>query len=190
MIPYRTAGLDRLGQMAYQHGLGYLWRNFESKIPVLFVDDATENRIGVVKADRDQLHWVSTLEDLCSTLREGMSKLLYEPLHCQNNCFMVNEDFVRILDRYNSWSRIDITIQAFSVICHFAEITPFFLHFLVGMGRKFSSKDEDFMSCYSSFASENTSLVSSLDSGMEKQNDPLWGESGENHPSGNFLLMV
>ena len=78
-IPYRTAGLDRLGRTAYQHGLGYLWRDFESKIPGLFVDDATENRIGVVKAGRDQLHWVSTLEELSTTLREGMSTLLYEP---------------------------------------------------------------------------------------------------------------
>ena len=83
-VPYHTAGLDRLGQTAYQHGLGYLWREFESKIPDLFVDDATENRIGVVKAGRDQLHWVSTLEELCTTLREGMSTLLYEPLSPSN----------------------------------------------------------------------------------------------------------
>lgn len=83
-IPYRTAGLGRLGRTAYQHGLGYLWRDFESKIPGLFVDDATENRIGVVKAGIDQLNWVSTLEDLYTTLREGMSTLLYEPLSTSN----------------------------------------------------------------------------------------------------------
>jgi hypothetical protein len=83
-ISYRTAGLDRLGRTAYQHGLEYLWREFESKIPDLFVDDATENRIGVVKAGRDQLHWVSTLEELCNTPREGMSTLLYEPLSPSN----------------------------------------------------------------------------------------------------------
>jgi hypothetical protein len=83
-IPYRTASLDRLGRMAHQHGLGHLWRNFESKIPGLFIDDATENRIGVVKAGKDQLHWLSTLEELCTTLKEGMSTLLYEPLSPSN----------------------------------------------------------------------------------------------------------
>jgi hypothetical protein len=38
----------------------------------------------VVKAGRDQLHWVSTLEELCTTLKEGMSTLLYEPLSSSN----------------------------------------------------------------------------------------------------------
>lgn len=60
--------------------------------------------------------------------------------------------------------------------CHIARITPFFLHFVVGMGQKFSSKDEDFMSCYSTFAPEDNCLVSSQ-SGMEKYDDLLWGES-------------
>jgi hypothetical protein len=98
----------------------------------------------------------------------------------ESGCFRLTKTLRRILNRYNSWSRIDITIQAFSVVCDFAEITPFFLHFLVGMGRKFSSKDEDFMSCYSTFSSENTRLVSTLGSGIEKHSDSLWGESCEN----------
>jgi hypothetical protein len=76
------------------------------------------------------------------------------------------------------------------VVCHFAEITPFFLHFLVGLGRKFSSKDEDFMSCYSTFASENTPPVSSLGSETETHSDSLWGEPCENISFGYYLLMV
>lgn len=49
----------------------------------------------------------------------------------------------RILSRYNSWSRIDISSETFFMACHLAEITPFFLHFVIGMGIKHSSKDED-----------------------------------------------
>lgn len=108
----------------------------------------------------------------------------------ESGCFMVDEDLHRVLNRYNSWSRMDITIQAFSVLCDFAEITPFFLHFLVGMGRKFSSKDEDFMSCYSTFASENSHLVSTLGSGMEKDSDSLWGEFARIPASGKYSPMV
>lgn len=59
----------------------------------------------------------------------------------------------RILKRYNSWSRISVTVEFFDTICRLARITPYFLHFIVGMGTKFSSKDEDFMSCYSTCAS-------------------------------------
>ncbi|KAI2626054.1 hypothetical protein GGS26DRAFT_563097 [Hypomontagnella submonticulosa] len=128
-----TTDLDRLGQAAYQLGLGYLWKGFESKIPDLFVDDATESKVGVVTVERDQVHPVSTPEELCTILGKGVPTLL-------------------ILNRYNSWSRIDVTIELFSAICHLAGITPFFLHFVIGLGLKFSSKDEDFMSCYSTLS--------------------------------------
>lgn len=75
-----TTDLDRLGQAAYQLGLGYLWKGFESKIPDLFVDDATESKVGVVTVERDQVHPVSTPEELCTILGKGVPTLLYEPL--------------------------------------------------------------------------------------------------------------
>ncbi|KAI1737671.1 hypothetical protein F4680DRAFT_450635 [Xylaria scruposa] len=125
---------------ASQHGLGHLWKRFESKLSELFVDNANESKVGIVIEKEDHIHWVSTLEEVCATIEEGMSTLI-------------------ILDRYNSWSRIDITVESFSVICDRARITPFFLHFIVGMGAKFSSKDEDFMACYSNLLSEENCLT-------------------------------
>ncbi|KAI0848761.1 hypothetical protein F5Y00DRAFT_262229 [Daldinia vernicosa] len=155
-VPHDTAGLDRLSRTAYQLGLGYLWKDFESKLPDLFVDDTTQSRVGVATAHKDEIHWVSTPEELFATLGNGVPTLL-------------------ILNRYNSWSRIDITLEVFGAICNLAGITPFFLHFVVGMGLKFSSKDEDFMSCYSTFISEKKRLVSSLN-GTGTHGDSLWGE--------------
>ena len=67
-----------------------------------------------------------------------------------------------ILRRYNSWSRIDVTVECFFTLCELATITPYFLHFIVGMGTKFASKDEDFMSCYSTCASENPHIPAEL----------------------------
>ncbi|KAI1418440.1 hypothetical protein F5Y13DRAFT_149176 [Hypoxylon sp. FL1857] len=154
-VPHDAVGLDSLSREADQFGLGYLWKDFESKLPSLFIDDATHSRIGVVMAERHWVNWVSAPEELCTALEERVPKLI-------------------IFNRYNSWSRIDVTIECFSVAYRLAGITPFFLHFVIGMGLKFSSKDEDFMSCYSSFVSKNNCLVSSP-SGMEAHGDSLWG---------------
>ncbi|XXH05660.1 hypothetical protein Hte_012095 [Hypoxylon texense] len=52
-IPSGKAGLDRLGQAASQFGLGYLWKQFESKLPELFIDDVTESKVGVAVAEKD-----------------------------------------------------------------------------------------------------------------------------------------
>ncbi|KAI0550438.1 hypothetical protein F4679DRAFT_542383 [Xylaria curta] len=128
-------GLEPLCRATSQHGLGHLWKCFESRLSELFVDSEDESRIGVVIEKEDRAHWVSSLEEVCRTIEGGMSTLI-------------------IFNRYNSWSRIDITAEAFSMICDHARITPFFLHFVVGMGAKFSSNDEDFMACYSTFLSE------------------------------------
>lgn len=62
---------------------------------------------------------------------------------------MINTRFWRILRRLNSWSRIDVTLEMFQTICILHKITPHFLKFVLGLGRKFSSWDEDFMTCYS-----------------------------------------
>ncbi|KAI0383443.1 hypothetical protein F5Y04DRAFT_278620 [Hypomontagnella monticulosa] len=140
LVSHDTKGLDILSRAAYQAGLGYLWKDFESKISNLFVDDASQSNVGVVIGGRDRVHWVSTPEELHTALATKVPVLL-------------------ILNRYNSWSRIDATSGCFSVVCHLGGITPFFLHFVIGMGLKFSSKDEDFMSCYSTFVPNNNCLT-------------------------------
>ncbi|KAI0903224.1 hypothetical protein F4823DRAFT_619500 [Ustulina deusta] len=147
----KSSGFEPLCRAAYRRGLRNLWESFESKILDLFVDDADESRVGIATAEKGQALWVSNPEELCDITKGGMPTLL-------------------ILNRYNSWSRIDITIEGFSVVCNLADITPFFLHFVVGMGAKFSSKDEDFMSCYSTFSSEDNRQASST----ETQGDSLW----------------
>jgi hypothetical protein len=63
--------------------------------------------------------------------------------------------FASILTRFNSWSRIDIDIDSFSAVCQHAGLTPYFLQFMIGMERKFSSRDEDFMACYSTFSADS-----------------------------------
>lgn len=68
--------LDRSSQAASQFGLGYLWKDFESKLPALFVDDVTESRVGVAVAERDEVHWVSTPEELRATLGDGVPTLI------------------------------------------------------------------------------------------------------------------
>ncbi|KAI1383677.1 uncharacterized protein F4822DRAFT_421384, partial [Hypoxylon trugodes] len=152
IIPHSRTGLDRLSWIARRSGLRHLWEDFESKLPGLFADDVKQSRVGVIVPH--QVHWVSNPEEFHTPLRKGVPTLL-------------------ILNRYNSWSRIDTTIEGFSEICDLAEITPFFLHFVVGMGLKFSSKDEDFMSCYSTFAPANDCLAPSLN-GPETHGDSLW----------------
>lgn len=68
---------------------------------------------------------------------------------------VANMLFCRILHRLNSWSRIDVTFEMFQTICASHQITPRFLNFVLGLGRKFTSWDEDFMSCYSCISPSN-----------------------------------
>ena len=53
-----------------------------------------------------------------------------------------------ILYRANSWSRMKITVQMFKALCTFDQITPHFLKIVFGFGRKLSSSDESYMTCY------------------------------------------
>ncbi|KAI0535308.1 hypothetical protein GGR58DRAFT_504437 [Xylaria digitata] len=148
--------LECLHQAAYQYGLRHLWSNFESKLSDLFTSDASESKVGVVRADIGQVRWVSTPTELYTAMEAGGSTLL-------------------ILNRYNSWSRIDVTTKGFFTICELARITPFFLHFVVGMGIKSMSKDEDFMSCYSTYVPENQYLLPQPSGAGETRSDSLWG---------------
>ncbi|KAI1147688.1 hypothetical protein F4825DRAFT_471192 [Nemania diffusa] len=134
-----------LCRVTHEYGMGHLWGTFESRLSELFIKDIGGSTVGVVRGRRDEVQWVSATAELCTIMREGSSTLL-------------------ILKRYNSWSRISVTVEFFDTICRLARITPYFLHFIVGMGTKFSSKDEDFMSCYSTCASsgQNDSSKSAL----------------------------
>lgn len=64
---------------------------------------------------------------------------------------MTNVIFCRTLYRLNSWSRLNVTVELFRTICTSDRITPRFLKIIIGLGRKLSSGDEDFMTCNSRF---------------------------------------
>lgn len=74
------------------------------------------------------------------------------------------------------------------MICQLAGLTPYFLHFVVGMGRKFSSKDEDFMSCYSTFSAGKGRLVCGPNNNKATSGDSLWGQSSLVCTSAGYLL--
>ncbi|KAL2272282.1 hypothetical protein FJTKL_06973 [Diaporthe vaccinii] len=130
-------------------GFGYLWDKFESSIPNLLVNVKNDGKIKVL------------LPGKCFELMgpEKISKL--------------TEESITILTRLNSWSRIDIDVDSFSALCQHAGLMPYFLQFLIGMGRKFSSKDEDFMACYSTFPSDS-GLVGDVRSETDTSGDACW----------------
>lgn len=74
--PGVMSGLDNLRLAALQSGLRHLWNDFESKIPDLFVDDATESRVGKVIDGRNHVEWTTTREEVLETLDEGLSETL------------------------------------------------------------------------------------------------------------------
>lgn len=75
-LPLHTAGLNHLCLLARDHGLEYLWNEFESRISDLFLDDPAESRVGVIISGRDQLDWATTPEEICTTAGKGKSRLL------------------------------------------------------------------------------------------------------------------
>jgi hypothetical protein len=79
------------------------------------------------------------------------------------------------LYRFNSWSRIDITIEMFQALYATSHITPHFLKIVMGLGRKMGSRDEDFMSCYSHFSHQEGIRQTQLEAGKT----PILGQSGE-----------
>ncbi|KAK2603129.1 hypothetical protein N8I77_009609 [Diaporthe amygdali] len=152
--PRHSLGLDRLCLEAYQNGLEYLWDDFESKISNLLVESVDDSLVGVAITGSDQVQWITKHEELRTILQKGSSKLI-------------------LLNRYNSWSRINIAIDSFSVVCQLSGLTPYFLQFMIGMGRKFSSKDEDFMSCYSTFSADG-GLIGDPGSEIGTGGDARW----------------
>ncbi|KAI1125641.1 hypothetical protein F5Y10DRAFT_246502 [Nemania abortiva] len=145
--------------VSFSHGdfispeLEPFWPEFEAKIPDLF-SSSDHSKVGFVEhfntcLDGSQsgtppagnseigMRWISSLEELNSILSE-------------KSTISISRLFV--LQRFNSWSRIDISLAMFQTLFTINSITPQFLKIMMGLGRKSSSIDEDFMSCYSQFA--------------------------------------
>lgn len=74
--PPNISGLDGLRLAAQRHGLGHLWSDFESKIPDLFVDDATESRVGKVIDGRNHIQCATTPAELLDTHGKGLCEVL------------------------------------------------------------------------------------------------------------------
>lgn len=72
----KISGLDGLRLAAQRYGLGHLWGDFESKIPDLFVDDATESRVSKVIDERTHIQCVTTPAELLDTLGKGLCEAL------------------------------------------------------------------------------------------------------------------
>ncbi|KAH8598396.1 hypothetical protein B0O99DRAFT_738672 [Bisporella sp. PMI_857] len=133
------------------HQLGHFWDEFEEKSPDLFFETAADCKIGIVEvaassnsdisgyngAEGAVASWVSTGNDLDVVLKRELPSSVSR---------------VFIVQRLNSWSRVNATFETFCRVCVFCRITPRFLNIVTGFVRKFSSKDEDFMACYSDFS--------------------------------------
>lgn len=72
----KVSGLDGLRVEAQRYGLGHLWNDFESKIPDLFVDDATESRVGKAIDGRNHIQCATTPAELLDTLGKGVCEVL------------------------------------------------------------------------------------------------------------------
>ena len=96
---------------------------------------------------------------------------------------MTNRLSYRILHRFNSWSRIKITVEMFQAIFTLDRVTPCFLKIVMGLGRKICPKDEDFMTCYSRVATSSSG---------ERVEDNLSNEDTqeENLAGGQYLISV
>ncbi|KAI1497173.1 hypothetical protein F5X99DRAFT_413332 [Biscogniauxia marginata] len=141
-----------------EHETELLWSDFEAKLPDLFVtepinckaevvdiihtcgDDISsppqEERIGSI-CDRNSAEGVSDVKGLANALNRNLPP---------------RSSRVIILHRFNSWSRINASIDIFREICAYCRVIPQFLNIVMGFGRKLSPNDEDFMTCYASFS--------------------------------------
>lgn len=75
-LPRHMSGLDGLHLAAQQYGLEHLWNDFESRIPELFVDDATEGKVGKVIDGMNHIQWATSREGLLDTLGKGLCEVL------------------------------------------------------------------------------------------------------------------
>ncbi|KAI0549993.1 hypothetical protein F4679DRAFT_544427 [Xylaria curta] len=127
------------------------WLDFVTRIPELF--SANDNyRVGALNenlrsSDGAQKH-TSDAAQYCE--KDSAIKLIssLEELNAFLNQSSSPPSRAFIINRYNSWSRMDISIEMFQVLYTAAHIMPQFLKIVMGMGRKMGSRDESFMNCY------------------------------------------
>ncbi|KAI0193438.1 hypothetical protein F4808DRAFT_358368 [Astrocystis sublimbata] len=126
------------------------WAEFETRIPELFSTNGN-CRVGILSSsnsaqqqarnttvatqsgDNSAIELVSSLEELDAVLSRTSSP---------------SSSRIFFLYRYNSWSRMDISLEMFETLYTTTHIAPQFLKVVMGLGRKISSRDESFMSCY------------------------------------------
>lgn len=70
------SGLDALRLAAQQYGLEHLWNDFESRVPDLFIDDATESKVGKAIEGRNRIQWATSREGLLDTVGKGLCEVL------------------------------------------------------------------------------------------------------------------
>ncbi|KAI1116751.1 hypothetical protein F5Y14DRAFT_439594 [Nemania sp. NC0429] len=116
---------------------------FETKIPNLFSTNA-DCRVGLVEYQSSPNGLGRQIGD-ATQAQEKTQAIQLISLEDQINSLINAPSF---LHRYNSWSRIDITIEMFQALYTTTCITPQFLKIVSGLGRKMGSRDECFMSCY------------------------------------------
>ncbi|KAI1321916.1 hypothetical protein F5Y16DRAFT_63153 [Xylariaceae sp. FL0255] len=152
-----------------RHPYRLLWERFITKAPDLFapksgqmtVIDITSSN-GGRPADGPDQHLA------CPTRSSNSIQTLSTIEELDNALDRLSSESTRILvlKRLNSWSRLNITYDMFRQIYTSLKITPSFLTIVMGLGRKLSSRDEDFMSCYCSIQ-ETKQLVDSRESGCD-----------------------
>ncbi|KAL2811839.1 hypothetical protein BJX63DRAFT_397920 [Aspergillus granulosus] len=144
------------GSYFFEHGPGAIIADFNSKLPDLFFPESQACKVRVVDivpAPGNETTGVDypekgqVIEHTVSNIEEVTSILNRPSLAGCSRTFIVR--------RTNSWSRMNITYTMFHALCASTRTSPHFLKLVLGLGRKRSSTDEDFMACYSRFSSSS-----------------------------------
>ncbi|TPX18291.1 uncharacterized protein E0L32_011789 [Thyridium curvatum] len=123
------------------------WQNFEAEAPNLFVSEDSLCDAGVLEyvAQEEQCSsskvstWYQPMDRIKSA--SGLKRALERELPSRSSRLI-------LLSRANSWSRIKVTTAMFKSLYNTIHVSPFFLKIMTGFGRKISSTDENFMTCY------------------------------------------
>ncbi|KAI1742959.1 hypothetical protein F4680DRAFT_388269 [Xylaria scruposa] len=152
-----SVALKFSGDMLCKLEVEPFWLEFEAKIPELF--SASDNcRVGILEylssSNSARQHTSNTAQshekDLAIQLISSLKEL--NGILSRQSSFLFSRVF--FLYRYNSWSRMDISIEMFQALYTTTHITPQFLKIVMGLGRKMGSRDESFMSCYTHHTSQ------------------------------------
>ncbi|KAI3322012.1 hypothetical protein HD806DRAFT_545264 [Xylariaceae sp. AK1471] len=174
---------DSVNPSKFPRGMYYslevepFWLEFEAKIPDLF--SAGGNcRVGIVEylsttnCARQQTSNVAEYQGNGNAIRSISSLEELNALLGQTSTSPPSRAF--FLYRFNSWSRMDITIEMFQTLYAVSYMTPQFLKIVMGLGRKMGSRDENFMSSYSQFSSQEGRRQMQ----QEPDREPILGQSG------------